>query len=251
MSELPIEGFTAVRMTFRGKTRTVLVSSQAGRPVILLHELYGITPRLVEFARMIVGAGFRIYMPILFGTSEPVDSRLGKAKRAAEFACVVRQFKLLSANQSGPWTDWLCDLVGRACDDSHAPGAGVIGLCLTGNFALSTAMDRRVLAPILGEPSLGGSAGGLHVTPKELSEVKRRTVEEGLIVRGYRYSTDVLCPASRFTRLRTELGEAFEGVTIEVDEKLHSVFTEHLRDANGQLRHNKVADVIQFLDSRL
>ena len=81
----------------------------------------------------------------------------------------------------------------------------MIGLCLTGNFALSMACDPQVLAPVLGEPSLPlWPADGLHVAPEELMEIKRRINDEGLQVRAYRYATDTICKAVRFAKLETE-----------------------------------------------
>jgi len=36
----------------------VLVSRLGDRPVMLLHEIYGVSTKLVNFARIIAGAGF-------------------------------------------------------------------------------------------------------------------------------------------------------------------------------------------------
>jgi dienelactone hydrolase len=121
----------------------------------------------------------------------------------------------------------------------------VIGLCLTGNFALSMAASPRVSAAVMGEPSLPFVGDGLHITKAELATVKAR-VPQGLEVRGYRYSTDTKCRASLFAKLEAELGTGFTGETLEVKQKLHSVFTEDLRDSEGRLRHNKVQEVIEF-----
>jgi hypothetical protein len=77
----------------------------------------------------------------------------------------------LASDESGPWTPWLRKLLAQACTECHAKGAPVIGVCLTGSFALSRACDPQVLAPVLGEPSLPfWPADALHVAPKELAE---------------------------------------------------------------------------------
>lgn len=164
--------------------------------------------------------------------------------RHAEFACVARQFRIFSATESGPRADWLRDLVDWACGDPGSGKAGVVGLCLTGNFALSMAASPRVGAAVMGEPSLPMFRDGLRGTDAELATVKAR-MAEGLEVRAYRYSTDTLCPASRFAMLEAELGVGFKGETLEVNEKLHSVFIEDLRDSQGRLRHQKVREVIE------
>lgn len=122
------------------------------------------------------------------------------------------------------------------------------GLCLTGNFALAMALNPRVRAPVMGAPSLPFVGNGLRLTPDELFRLKARP---DLEVRAYRYSTDRLCPATRFERHAAELGPAFHGVTIDADEKLHSVFTDNLRDAKGAFRHDKIDEVIAFLRRKL
>jgi dienelactone hydrolase len=222
--------------------------------VIILHEILGITDTLLTFSRMIAGAGFRVYVPALFGSTKPAATMLSKAGRFARFLCIAHQFRVLAADQPGPWADWLRDLLGRVCDEEHTQAAGVIGLCLTGNFALSMAKDRRAAAPVMGEPSLPlFRQRALHVTADELAEVRRRMSDpaDRLTVRGYRYATDKICGAAKFRVLKHELGEGFIGESVPAATTLHSVFTEHLRDETGALRHDKVAEVIAFLRERL
>ena len=241
----PIENFITLTKSFRGVERPVLVSRNDGQPIIILHEIFGMSRSVAAFAEMIRKAGFRVYMPVLFGSTQPKEGQIDKLRGAAEFACVASQFRIFSANQSGPWADWLRDLVDWACGESGRGKAGVVGLCLTGNFALSMAASPRVGAAVMGEPSLPVVGSGLHVTDAELAAVRSR-VTEGLEVRAYRYSTDTMCRASLFAKLEAELGVGFKGETLEVSEKLHSVFTEHLRDSQGQLRHQKVQEVVEF-----
>jgi dienelactone hydrolase len=241
----PIENFVTIAKSFRGTERPVLASQNEGPPVILLHEIFGMSVTVAAFAQMIRAAGFRVYMPVLFGSTHPKDGPAEKALGMAEFACVARQFRIFSADEPGPWADWLRDLVDWACVESGHARAGVIGLCLTGNFALSMAANPRVGAAVMGEPSLPMVGEGLHVSSVELADVKAN-ITHGLEVRGYRYSTDRMCRASLFERLAAELGAGFKGETLQVQETLHSVFTEHLRDSQGRLRHSKVQEVIEF-----
>lgn len=246
-----MERYREVEMTFRGVSRPVLVSEDDGPPVVLMHEVFGLTEAVMAFAGMIQQAGFRIYLPVLFGSARPKSGSFAKVRGGLAFACVAHQFKVFAAHESGPWADWLRDLVDRACDETQARGAGVIGLCLTGNFALSAATNPRVLAPVLGEPSLPTGGKGLHMTPKEVSSVQARMREDGLEARAYRYSTDTICSAGMIRRLEQAFGPHLRADTIPVTEKLHSVFTEHLRDDHGALRHDKVAEVIEFLNAKL
>jgi dienelactone hydrolase len=124
------------------------------------------------------------------------------------------------------------------------PGVGVVGMCLTGGFALAMMVDPVVLAPVLSQPSLPAVVPGLAankrdlgISDADLAAVRHRVADEdGLCVLGLRFTGDPLVPAARFERLRQELGDGFVGVEIDSSEgnagghdpKSHSVLTEHL-----------------------
>ena len=248
-ASVELNDFDIQPMTFRGRTRDVLIAKAEGRPVILMHEIFGLSPSVVAFARELNAAGFRVYMPVLFGTSDP-----GNTKWLRAMFCVAYEFRILANNDPGPWADWIRDLASYAF--THNPpgkGVGVVGLCLTGNLALSAAMNPHVTASVMGEPSLPfGRAGGLHVSPAELEAVKMRVDQEKLVIRGYRYRLDWLCKKDRFDELYETFRHGFQGTTIPTDDKtLHSVFTEEIRDADGNLRHGELETLIGYLRERI
>ena len=98
-----LDDFDLAPMSFRDRTRDVLVAKASGRPVILMHEIFGLRPPVVALARLLVAAGFKVYLPVLFGGSEPRSQLRG----ALAFACVAHQFRLLTNNDPGPWADWI------------------------------------------------------------------------------------------------------------------------------------------------
>jgi dienelactone hydrolase len=246
-----LHDFDLMPMSFHDRTRDVLVSKAQGRPVIIMHEIFGLTPAVVDFARLLTDAEFKVYMPVLFGSSDPAA---GKVRGIADFLCVMSEFKLLSNNDPGPWADWIRELASLAyTENAPGKGVGVIGLCLTGNLALSAALNPCVTAPVMSEPSLPFfRAGGLHVSAAELSAVKMRVSHQGLVIRGYRYEKDWLCRRARFKELSSTFNGGFEGTTIPARNcSLHSVFTEHLRDGNGNFRHGELRTLIEYLKARI
>src|ERR1035437_8063688 len=66
-----LDGFDITPMSFHGRMRDVLIAKASGRPVIILHEIFGLSPTVVDFARLLIAAGFKVYMPVLFGSSDP------------------------------------------------------------------------------------------------------------------------------------------------------------------------------------
>ena len=64
------------------------------------------------------------------------------------------EFRALGANASSPVTQWLRALARLAHGECGGPGVGAIGMCFTGNFALSMMLEPAMLARVLAQPSL-------------------------------------------------------------------------------------------------
>jgi dienelactone hydrolase len=224
--------------------------------------VFGFTPTLARFCRWIAAAGFRVYAPVLFGAPDASNAEKIDVGRIISL-CISREFNMLASNRSSAVTTWLRQLAALAHSECGGPGVGAIGLCLTGGFALSMAVDPVLLAPVLGEPSLPVlNHRALDIAPADLACVKARTRENGLTIRGYRFQGDTLSRPERFETLRTELGAAFVGTELpdacgnpagmrSQGKKPHSVFTVDLVDAPGEPTRNAVDEVIAFFREKL
>ena len=95
-------------------------------------------------------AAFRVVLPHLFGPLGRT-SMLGNMVRVM---CMRREFKLFEKNGTSPVVDWLRALCNDLCQLHGLRGVGVIGMCLTGNFAISMMADDRVLAGVASQPSM-------------------------------------------------------------------------------------------------
>src|SRR4029078_12599525 len=104
----------------------------------------------------------------------------GHALKQITRVCISKEFSVLAARGSSPITHWL-----RApCPDAHAdckgPGAGALGMCMTGNFALSLMVDPSVMAPVLSQPSLPfgisrDRRAGIPLSDARLAVVQQRS----------------------------------------------------------------------------
>lgn len=251
-----IADFTRRDLSLLGKTKPVLITGTRGPAVIVIHEIYGFTPTLARFCRWVRDAGFRVYAPILFG--EPDAGNAEKPSRMRILSlCISREFTILRANKSSPVTDWLRALARLAHQECAGPGVGAIGMCVTGGFALSMALDPVVMASVLAQPGLPAlSPAALDIAPADLARVQERT-RQGLELRGYRFAGDMLCPASRFATLRSAFGAAFAATELPDSagnpagmkaqgKPPHSVFTGDLIDVAGQPTRAAVDEVIGF-----
>jgi len=256
-----LDGFEATPFMHAGETRTVYRCGH-GPAVVVMHEVPGITPEVARFARLVAGAGFRVYLPHLFGTpGRPlsVPYALGGILRA----CVSREFHVLASDASSPITDWLRALAREAHAECGGPGVGAVGMCLTGNFALALVLDAPVTAPVLSQPSLpfpltASQRAALHCSPAELEAV-RGLVARGGCVLGLRFTADPMVPAERFETLRRELGAGFEAVEIDsgpgnphgFGRAAHSVLTTELVDAEGHPTRAALDRVLALFRERL
>ena len=253
-----LEDFDARELTFLGRTKRVFVSGQ-GPAVIVMAEIPGIYPHVSRFARWVRDAGFTVWMPNLFGEpGRPVSIPRGLGVMAR--ACVSREFRAFAANQSSPVIDWLRALAAHAHPLCGGKGVGAIGMCFTGNFALSLMLEPVVRAPVLSQPSLPiGRAAGMHIAPDELAEVKARMEREDLTVLAYRFEGDAFCRAERFAAYQAALGDRFVARVLPDSaanpdapmKNPHSVVTYHLIDREGEPTRQARDEILGFFRARL
>ena len=255
MPEAPLSTFDRTEFNADGKTRTVYRKG-TGPAVIVIAEIPGITPKVLEFAQRVVDVGCTAVVPHLFGEPGSRDGML----RSIVPACVSREFANWAVGTTSPVTRWLRALAAAEHERAGGPGVGAVGMCFTGGFALAMAVDDRMLAPVLSQPSLPFALSARHkasidCSAADLAVVKRRCATEGLEVLGLRFQGDKLSPGERFEFLRRELGDAFVAVELPdasaAGSPPHSVLTEHLIDEPGEPTREALDQVLAFLTSKL
>ncbi|MGY4222905.1 dienelactone hydrolase [Bradyrhizobium sp. USDA 4503] len=260
----PLEDFERRQITLDGAGKTVHVGG-GGPAVIVMAEMPGISPHVARFARWVRDAGFTVYMPSLFGR----DGAIASAEEGAavfQRACVSAEFRAMAANQSSPVTQWLRALARFAHDECGGPGVGAIGMCFTGNFALTMMLEPSMLAPVLSQPSLPlNDPAGIEIAPEEVRAVRERLEREDLTVLAYRFEGDKFCMAQRFAAYREALGDRFIGRVLPDSAANrdvppffrnfvttpHSVVTVHLIDEAGQPTIAARDEILAFFRQRL
>ncbi|MGN6280658.1 dienelactone hydrolase family protein [Frateuria sp.] len=263
-SDDPLDDFLARSICLDGVTRRVYFSG-AGPGVILMTEMPGISPHVARFARWVRLAGFTVYMPSLFGRDGAV-TQTEEGLAIMRRACVSAEFRALAANAPSPVTQWLMSLARMAHKECGGNGVGAIGMCFTGNFALTMMLEPALLAPVLAQPSLPlDDPGGIDSSPAELARIRARLERDDLSVLAYRFEGDRHCRAERFAAYRAALGERFVGRVLpdaaanpdplpffrDVVGSPHSVLTAHLIDAEGEPTLQARDEVLSFLRTRL
>ncbi len=259
-----LEDFNKREITIDGVTKVVYTAG-TGPAVIVMTEMPGISPHVARFARWVRDAGLTVYMPSLFGR----DGAIASAEEGAavfQRACVSAEFRAFAANQSSPVTQWLRALARQAHTECGGPGVGAIGMCWTGNFALSMMLEPAMLAPVVCQPSLPlGDPAGLEISPQDIQAVRQRLDRENLTVLAYRFEGDTFCKAQRFAAYAQALGDRFQPRVLPdaaANKDLppffakhvtspHSVVTAHLIDEAGQPTMAARDEILAFFRQRL
>ena len=260
----PLDDFTTREITLDGVAKRVYVAG-TGPAVIVMAEMPGISPQVARFARWVREAGFTVYMPSLFGRDGAVPMA-EEGSAALERACVSAEFRALVGGASSPATQWLRALARLAHEECGGPGVGAIGMCFTGNFALTMMLEPAMLAPVLAQPSLPlKEPAGLEIAPEEIKAVRERLERQDLTVLAYRFAGDRVCRAERFAAYAAALGDRFVPRTLPDSAANtdvapffarrvpfpHSVVTQHLIDAAGEPTVAARDEILAFFARRL
>ena len=261
MADVELDGFT--RSTFaHDRYERAVYSAGTGPAVIVIHEMPGLHPGVIDFGRRVVERGFHVRMPSLFGTpGKPFG--WAYVLRSMPRGCVAREFTTWALNRTSPVTGWLRALAADAHAACGGPGVGAVGMCFTGGFALGMMVDDRMLAPVLSQPSLPLAftprrRGAPGVSDADLARVAERAAA-GACLLGLRFTTDPIVRPERFQTLRDALGDRFLAVEIDSSKgnahgipwRAHSVLTLDLVDEPGHPTRDALERVLSFFEERL
>ena len=222
--------------------------------VLLMHEFPGISNNLVELAEDLANH-FRVVVPSIVGR-DGNPTLLGSVARL----CIRREVYAFRTGATSPAVPWLRDLL--ELHVSRGTPCGVIGMCMSGGFALALAVHPAVRAAVMAQPAVPTARLGPIPLPKtrhreadlglgaeDLSRLSDRagTEPEALCVRGYRFGNDRISPPQKLTAAQNLLGsEVMVAVTLDFpNPKKHSTLTGKYRNKEA------VAEVIEFLSRRL
>ncbi len=224
-----------------------------GSPVVIIQELPGIGPETLQLADSLVESGHSVYLPHLFGPLGEVNL----AGNLARVFCMQKEFALFSANKTSPITIWLKALCAKVRSDLSAKGVGVIGMCLTGNFAISLIADDNVLAAVAAQPSMPlHKQSGLHMSAEDVESIKLALDEKGPML-AYRFEKDRLCTRKKFTALdetfnRNDAGKKCKRIKCgEMPGSGHSVFTLDFVDKKGHPTYKALQEVKNYFNQAL
>lgn len=218
----------------------------SGPPVLILHELYGLSETTFALADHLSTATpqFSPFLPLLFG--EANTSSLASGLKG--LFCLRKQITLFATGKTSPLVSWLRRLVADIAERTGSESVGVIGMCLTGGMVFGLVAEANVNAAVASQPSLPGRVplvpsrgASLGLSREDLA----KAVLDDTPLTVLRYSNDPLCPGARMESARDLFGGTDAPVpdaidpavsvaigdrirTITVAGKAHSVLTDDL-----------------------
>ena len=219
-----------------------------GPVVLIIQELPGIGVETLRLADKLQAAGFRVVLPHLFG---PLG-KLSFVGNIARLFCMRREFSLFERHKTSPVVRWLGALCAALKQQYQQPGIGVIGMCLTGNFAISLMANEAVLAAVASQPSLPLFApSALHMSEQDIQEIRQGLDEKGAML-AFRFAGDKLCPQAKFDALEAAFNDDRERIRLtNVPGNKHALLTVHFIDAAGSPTDQALQQVLAYFKDKL
>ena len=189
-----------------------------GPPVLVLHELNGLSAPPLDFSLELGSKQWTVYAPALYGEygdSRPV-SALRELKRDP-------RWKVSDPDDSGPILDDVAALIGWISRQHRGQRVIVMGNCLTGGFPLAFLERRDVKAAILCQPAMPlpeglwqtlfktQPAAAKRALALPVDRVQRSLVamrrDRSKVLLGFHYLEDPIAPIEKFHTLHHLLSQ--------------------------------------------
>ncbi len=230
-------------------------SKGEGPVVVIMQELPGIGPETLRLADRFISYDYKVVLPHLFG---PLGQTCTLGNLARVF-CMRREFHLFAKNGSSPIVGWMKALCQTLRERSEYEGVAVIGMCLTGNFAMSLMADDAVLASVASQPAMPFFAqGSLHMSKDEMKATRERLdhlaktteppFQNGQMM-ALRFEKDWMCTARKFEAIDRDLNQEADRVRQRVlPGKGHSVLTRDFKVKKGHPTREAFDEVVRYFD---
>lgn len=218
-----------------------------GPPVVIMQEMPGIGKTAIAFCKRLVDHGFEVWAPHWFGPLGKVS-----ALNLVRMLCMRREFQLFEKHKSSAVTEWMRALCKHVAQARGVERVGVVGMCLSGNFAMTLIADENVWAAVASQPSLPArDQGALHMSDAEIA-ASRAALDAKGPMRAYRFEGDKLCTNAKFEAI----DHAFNDGKVRVITNVlpgdgHSVLTGHYDDTPGSPTAKAFAEIASYFTTQL
>lgn len=175
-------------------------------PVLLLHELTGLSPGTLAYAEEL-SKDFTVYVPLLFGKKGKFSPNSGL------WAYWFQSEWTVPSEGSPPLVTWLRGVVQKIGDRHRSHPIGVIGNCMTGPLPLALLDNPQVSAVVVAQPALpmrfwrqtDEDKQSLGLSDDDLQIARQSTAK----IYGLRFETDCMADRAKHLVLYREFGDRF------------------------------------------
>lgn len=241
--------FTAPLRNGATVTHDIYTHGTGKKVVILIQEMPGIGQETLALADRFVEKDYTVVLPHLFG---PIG-KTATFQNTLSVLCMRKEFKMFASNESSPIVDFLSALSVATKQRLNVKGVAVIGMCLTGNFAISLLASEAVLAGFASQPSMPlFKSSKLHMNGTEIETIKNKLDQIGPMHCG-RFKKDIFCTKRKFEAFDKAFNTDTKKRIIfhELPGKGHSILTLDFVDQKGHPSKQAFTEVLQYFDSAL
>jgi dienelactone hydrolase len=210
---------------FNGRRVFVVSTESGGPPILLLHELPGMTPQCFYLARLLAARGYTIYMPLLVGSPGKTSTNLNAAK------VLFGGGFYGSRDETSPIITSLRALRDEIHSRHPSQKLGVIGMCMSGNLPPAFLDRAYVKAVVMSQPALptfgNGKESKLALSQSDIKAARN----SGVPMLAFRFTTDSISPEPRRVKFIETFGGQLTFRALPVDHTAHAVLTTELFDA--------------------
>ena len=183
-------------------------------PVLLLHELTGLSPGTLAYAEEL-SRDFTVYVPLLFGEKGKLS--LTKGLSAYWFRGSMEFFPGgewgIPSQGSAPIVNWLRSVVQKIGERHTQQHIGIIGNCLTGPIPLALLDRPQVSAAVIAQPALplrfwwytDADKQSLGLSVNDLQYARKSAAR----IYGLRFETDCMSDPAKQETMRDEFGDRY------------------------------------------
>lgn len=183
-------------------------------PVLLLHELTGLSPGTLAYAEEL-SRDFTVYVPLLFG--EKGKFSLTKGLWAYWFQGSMEFFPGgewgLPSQGSAPIVNWLRGVVPKVGERHAQQYIGIIGNCMTGPLPIALFDYPGVRAAVVAQPALplrfwwytDADHKSLGISSEDIAHAERSTAK----IFGLRFQTDCIAHPDKINTLQERFPDRF------------------------------------------
>jgi dienelactone hydrolase len=249
ITDYQTESFSFPMRNGHTATHDVYSRGNGKKVLILIQELPGIGQETLALADRFVDREYTVVLPHLFG---PIGktSMIGNTIRVF---CMRRAFRLFARTESSPIVDFLSGLCSAMKERHGVKGVAVIGMCLTGNFAISLMANEDVLAGFASQPAMPLlQQSALHMSQDTVKEIKHNLDQVGPMHCG-RFRKDPLCTSAKFHALDQMFNrDGRERIIFhELPGRGHSILTLDFVDEEGHPTFQALQEVMGYFDGQL